>query len=334
VPVIRPFALVDILLVYQLQRGDTPLAIEHVLTHPRPPLWLALTAPWPWAGVGVATYVLRSHGQAGAGFVQLLKRSARPEADLVHIAPALPHETDSGASALPVWRQLLAYCCEDAARSGIERVYASIPDGGPEQSCLGEANFRLFTRETIYRLASVPRVSKSMAAGYRQQSPQDTWSLQRCYTQTTPLLVQQAEGALSGRAGSPPLSWWEPERWRGVVWAPAGEVRGAVRVHTGRAGHWLHILGANTLSAREIRGLVEQGLRLLRSDPRTWHRASIPVYATVRDYDTGLSGALTGFGFAPFTDRARYVRHTLGTATKRLPVVLPLREPANEVVVH
>ena len=73
---IRPFALADILLVYRLQNEGVPLAIEHILTHPRPPLWLALTAPWPWAGRGVATYVLRerSQGRQIQGFVQLLKR--------------------------------------------------------------------------------------------------------------------------------------------------------------------------------------------------------------------------------------------------------------------
>src|SRR5665811_1099759 len=87
---IRPFALADILLVYRLQNDGVPLAIEHILSHPRPPLWLALTAPWPWAGRGVASYVLkeRSQGRQMKGFVQLLKRAARPEADLLHIAPA------------------------------------------------------------------------------------------------------------------------------------------------------------------------------------------------------------------------------------------------------
>ncbi len=224
-PVIRPFALADILLVNSLQRGDTPLAIEHILTHPRSPLWLALTAPWPWAGIGVATYVLgtRRWGAAkgASGFVQLLKRSARPEADLLHLAPALPLDTDCDCerNPLPVWRQLLSYCCEEAAQYGIERVYVSIPDGGPEHSCLAETNFRLYARETIYRLAVVPGGISPLPAGFRPQTPQDSWALQRLYMRGTPLLVQQAEGALTGRAGSPPLSWWpgvfvKPSCWR------------------------------------------------------------------------------------------------------------------------
>ena len=122
---------------------------------------------------------------------------------------------------------------------------------------------------------------------------------------------------MTGEVGSPPLSWWEPDRWQGIVWAPAGEVRGAVQVHVGRAGHWLRVWGANTLTAREIRALVEQGLRLLATLPPRHRPDNLPVYATVRDYEIGLSGALTGFGFAPYTDRARFVKHTV--ATRRVP---------------
>ena len=55
---IRPFGLNDIWLVRRLQRSGMTLAVEHMLTHPHEPLWTALTAPWPWAGVGVATFVL------------------------------------------------------------------------------------------------------------------------------------------------------------------------------------------------------------------------------------------------------------------------------------
>ncbi len=130
------------------------------------------------------------------------------------------------------------------------------------------------------------------------------------------------------------MSWWEPERWRGVVWTPTGEVRGAVQVHAGRAGHWLRILGANALTPREVRGLLEQGLRLLEPARRSWRGESLPIYATVRDYEAGLSPALTSFGFAPYSDRARFVRHTLSTSLKRMASVLAARDKATEVPVH
>jgi hypothetical protein len=321
--VIRPFALADIFLVQRLQRSETPLAIEHILTHPRPPLWLALTAPWPWAGVGVATFVLKEteSGSGQTGFVQLLKRSARPEADLLHLAPAWSTLDDYDSLTPMIWRKLLAHCGVAAALHGLERIYVSVPLDGVEQACLAEAGFRLYTRETIFRLEQAPAPVRP-PAGFRRQLPQDSWALQRLYARSTPHLVQQAEGAGTGHAGSPPLSWWEPERWQGIIWAPAGEVRGAVQVHLGRAGHWMRIWGATALTARELRLLVEQGLRLIASAhlPLWWSKA--PVYVSVRDYDAGLSGALTGFGFTPFVERARSVRHTLAPCRKR--VTLPL----------
>ena len=93
---IRPFGLNDLWLVRRLQRSGLPLAIEHVLTHPQQPLWIALTAPWPWAGTGVATYVLDGRGEdrGNTGFIQLMKRDARPEADLAHLAPTFGGDRD------------------------------------------------------------------------------------------------------------------------------------------------------------------------------------------------------------------------------------------------
>ncbi len=329
-PVIRPFALADILLVQRLQGCNTPLAIEHTLTHPHAPLWLALTAPWPWAGVGVATYVIHERNATGrlAGFVQLRKRAARPEADLLHLAPSLDDSSNGNASL--VWHRLLLHCCQEAAHHGLERLFVSTPDDGPEEAILAETGFRPYTRETIFRVDAVPK-GEPLQAGFRAQRPEDSWALQRLYSRCSPRLVQQAEGALTQEAGSPPMSWWEPARWRGAVLAPAGEVRGAVQVHSGRAGHWLRVWGASALTARELRELVGQGLRLLAITRRT---SKAPVYATVRDYEIGLSGALTGYGFAPYARRARFVRHTLARCNERAPAKLRALESHKKIPIR
>lgn len=345
---IHPFGLDDLWLVRRLQRSSMPLAIEQALTHPHPPLWTALTAPWPWAGAGVATFVLKTGSREDqlSGFAQLMKRPARPEADLTYLAPALPQQPDRPASASPgigeevIWQRLLNHCTAAAATHGLQRVFASTPDGCPEQACLRQAGFSLYARETIYRLAATPGLRRTIPpggtpAGFRPQQPQDSWALQRLYTRSTPRLVQQAEGALSGEVGSPSLSWWEPDRWLGIVWEPAGEVRGAVQVHIGRAGHWLRTWGASRLgaadetSARDLRLLIEQGLRQidLAAHPRREHRV-MPVYATVRDYEVGLSGALTGFGFAPYMERTRYVKHTVSAVRESSAVMLADSPPA------
>jgi len=119
-----------------------------------------------------------------------------------------------------------------------------------------------------------------------------------------------------------------------LVWEPAGEVRGAVQMHRGRAGHWLRVLGAGELAAREVRVLIEQGLRHLSGAGPSRDRRDVPVYATVRDYDVHLGGALIGFGFAPFMERARMVKHTVGRVTEPLPATHPVREMARELPVR
>jgi len=340
--VIRPFGLRDALLVRDLQRNSAVLAIEQALLHPNAPLWMALTAPWPWAGLGVATYILDERDGDGPalGFAQLLRRAARPEADLLYVAPALPPEDAHDARREGIWRRLLHHSCQAAAGRGLQRIFASSPEDGPETGCLKDVGFSLYTREVLYRLAADPATDgprpegASRPAGFRPQLPQDNWALQRLYTNSTPRLVQSAEGAVTGEVGSPPLCWWEPDRWRGLVWERANEPRGAVQVHIGRAGHWLRIWGVNALTAHDLRVLVEQGLGLIADAPRLWGRGPAPVYATVRDYEIGLGDALTGFGFAPYLKRARLVKHTVAVVRAPLPAALAAREIAVEAAAH
>ncbi len=354
---IRPFGLHDIWLVRRLQHSGMTLAVEHMLTHPHEPLWTALTAPWPWAGVGVATFVLDEnvHGQQLQGFAQLLKRASRPEAELLHLAPAVMSAelSEDGAgdqgglsydrSAEAVWSRLLAHCSFAAATRGLQRIYASTPEGCYEQTSLKQAGFCIYTRETIYRLATVPKCTPSTRDAHarviRPQHPRDSWGLQRLYARSTPRLVQQAEGALSGGASgldssSPLLSWWEPNDWQGWVLEPAGEVRGAIQVHRGRAGHWLRVLGAGELSTREVRLLIEHGLRMLDKSSPFNRGGQSPLYVTVRDYDMNLSGALVSFGFAPLMERARFVKHTAAVVRIAEPVPTAVRELAREIAVH
>ena len=93
--------------------------------------------------------------------------------------------------------------------------------------------------------------------------------------------------------GSPTLSWWEPDRWTRAVWEPAGEVRGAAQVHLGRGGHWLRVTGVGATGATRATKPDREGLRLIAD--RAGGGRSVPVYVTVRDYEMGMGGILTGF---------------------------------------
>jgi hypothetical protein len=60
-------------------------------------------------------------------------------------------------------------------------------------------------------------------------------------------------------------------------------------------------------------------------------RGALPVYVTVRDYENGLSSILTGFGFAPYTDRARFVKYTTATIRRSVGSLVATREIRQEV---
>jgi hypothetical protein len=86
-------------------------------------------------------------------------------------------------------------------------------------------------------------------------------------------------------------------------------------------------LGAGELSAREVRLLIAQGLRRLEGG-RSIPNRRLPVYVTVREYDTNLSAALIGFGFAPFAERARFVKHTAAVVRAAEPLQAIARQAA------
>ena len=105
-------------------------------------------------------------------------------------------------------------------------------------------------------------------------------------------------------------------------------------------------------AGRHTPSLIEQGLALIhRSSRRSWRqglrhlrrdggpgvtttRLSMPVYVSVRDYESGLPSVLTGFGFSPYMDRARFVKHTV--ALVREPMLMPAatRELRREIAVQ
>ena len=144
---IRAFDVTDILLMRNLQRRSATLAIEHTLTHPRRPLWIALTSPWPWAGLGIATCILNesdTEGQASDSATDEASGTARsgcapPGAG---VARGRHERVDSEAT----WHRYWVTALHRQPGHRLQRIFASIADGGPEEACLKDTVFSLFTR--------------------------------------------------------------------------------------------------------------------------------------------------------------------------------------------
>lgn len=58
----------------------------------------------------------------------------------------------------------------------------------------------------------------------------------------------------------------------------------------------------------------------------------LPIYVGVRDYHGAMGSVLADYGFAPFTDRAKMIKHLFQWVKVTEPVLSPVLEAVPEVV--
>ncbi|MEZ4769161.1 MAG: hypothetical protein R2844_12145 [Caldilineales bacterium] len=295
---IRPFGLRHILKVRALQRTGIWLDLFHCLLLQRSALATAMIAPVPWVGTGLATYVWDTGGSV-KGFIQMLRRPGRQEADLLFLAPAV----DSQSETATAWTKLVSYCVQDAGQHDMRRLFASLPVDSAAIDLLTALGFATYSNEDVLVLNRPPRIAApQQVAGLRPRSAEDVWWLRRLYGIYTPLPVQHSEGLNDG-AGPTALSlaWWELADQQGYVVDQGGDITGGVQLVSGRGGHWL-LLHGDPGNGPLMATLVRQGLSAVAGKRR-------PVYCAVRDYQGGLRATLHDAGFEPYDRRARMVKH-------------------------
>ncbi len=295
---IRPFGLSDMLAVRSLQRDGVWLDLFHHLLLRRSALATALIAPVPWVGTGLASYVW-SPKQQVQGFVQMLKRPGRHEADLLYLAPRLEQSPNGPAA----WQSLLSACIAEASAQALRRLFVSAPEGRAEIDALAGLGFMVYTSEEVFVLSTSPReAALPPDPQLRPRQPEDVWWLRRLYSLYTPQPVQNAEGYNSsdGQA-SLPLAWWELTNQSSFVVQDKGEVLGGVQLVNGRRGHWL-LLHGDPGDSQLMAAVLRYGIELARGS--RW-----PMYCAVRPYQGGLSAVLQDHGFQSFARCARMVKH-------------------------
>ncbi|MCO6450706.1 MAG: hypothetical protein J5I90_07930 [Caldilineales bacterium] len=278
------------------------------MARPQSPLWVAMGAPLPWHGTGAATFLHIPNGDetAPGGFVQGVKRFARPEADVTAIAPALSVQSQTEG----VWQKLLEHITMQAGEHGIQRLYACLETDDGALDTLIAGGFVPYIQETLYSLGDVP---VSLAAGepawphVRPQLESDSFALQRLHNLLTPPVIQQAEGTLINHGETPsPLdlrNWWQPEHVEGLVYVRQDEIIAAAQIRRGRSAHWLQILidPSDDSAAHE---LLDCCLYTLA------HYRNRPVYCALRSYQGQLALLLQERRFETTTALTRLVRHT------------------------
>lgn len=290
-----PFSLSDSLRVYRLQHRGLSLDLAKSLTQPQQPLlqaWLAFVSQH---AMGRPAYVVYDPHD-GEAFLQVEYRPLQAAADISYVAPAL------GASrrAAGAWAALLEGTSVEMAERGIQRLFASLPEGGLEVEPFCQAGFAPYAGERVFRLA---RPSSSYSAGgleglVRPQRLEDLPAIQRLSSVVVPQRVRQAEGGISparGRGGS--------DKRYVLPGKQSDEMAGLLIVASGGCGHWMRVLVHP--DARHLAdGLIAWGLSLLAAQPPR------PVFAAVRTYESGIAPALEALGFEAHLERVVLVKHT------------------------
>lgn len=305
-PTLRLCGIRQLPAVYRLWGKGLAVDAQAGLPGGAMPFWPVLVAMMPGSStLGENLFVLEGEDGAEA-FVQARRRLDRPEADLVYIAPALERAPEAAAA----WNALLVGTCIALGQQGVERVYASLPETGPEVEAFQQAGFVLYTREELYCLdpGACPDVVAE-AVPLVARSPEHQWALDRLYSELVPWLVQQAEGG-GGFNGSGSLA--RSQAGTEHVLVQGGEVIGLVQLRpVGNAYHMAIVL--HPRAYHWARAVIAFGLSRFRHGPAR------PVYCAVRHYQGGLRTPLEENGFRWVGTRALLVRHTMAKA-REVPV--------------
>jgi len=299
---IRPFDLLDVPLVAQLENRGTPLSTD-ALTRGARPLQSALTNFFSLRSRGEYTLVMPNRP---AGFAQMRPRKTVPRAAITYIAPGLA----GGNGILEVWAQLLESLATAAGELGLHHLVAEVPEESAEVAALHRAGFAIFLRQDILRLKGEVAVQPPRDLALRSSAEADLWGIQQLYLNTVPRLAQQAEMLphihRSGIA-------------RGYVLEEGGEVIAYLEIRRGAVGALFNAI-VHPQAEQYARDIVAQGLALLGQ------RGSLPVYCCVQRYQEWLWDPLESLGFELFDSMAVMVKRLV------VPVAEPERAPAHVLV--
>lgn len=308
---VRRFKLSDILLLKRLQDQVVCLDLEAALLWSPAPLLLALLECLSLNQGRSATFVEDDHSteRPTQGFLQAWDRSDRLSCDVAFVAPPL----DGSTGTAQLWQELLEHLTAVKGESGLQRIFATVPDSGPAPDVFRQSGFSAYARRHVLHLQELPRdIGADASTHFQPVRETDAASIQRLRTAIIPRAVQNAEGGIDAERDATvfPL-WWRSRETRDYVWKEDSGTKAHVRLVIGPAGHWLRIL-LGPVAEGQADTVLRDALCLLASYPPR------PLYCATRGYEGGLRGTLDSLGFEPLVSELLMVKHT--TVRARVPV--------------
>lgn len=283
---------------------------------------LASALPVPFAGgtmtgfrrlvlglVGVAVgrlhiFIEEYRGQLRS--VALVYDGRRPE--WVVLLLAAMYEQGGADSAF----RLLSGVSAAAARAGMHRLFAAVPDEARARETFFQAGFYSYTRET-WLVATRAQLGEPRQASARRAESSDAHELFRFYAQTTPDAVQRAEQlsvrdfdvTRRGGAYDPPhLIGGNPLAMRRASALVDGDerfTRAFAFAFEGRDRH------PHVIKVRTRDGDVDLARDLVRATVRELP-AGRPIAAPVRSYEEHVTRALLSEGFKDIATSMLFVK--------------------------
>lgn len=292
---IRTFTLRNLVDVYRLQSRGVHMVLEDHLVGGYAPLRQAIRA---WLRNDTRTYLGYTR-QGRTYLLQTVRRRERPEWDVAFAASRVV----GGEEVFAHWRELIRFAVADAMHQGVYRLYAAPPHDCALLDVLQQEGFRLYCKETVYRLPPSFPGDVHLPGIVRSRTGADEWEFRRLWRRVIPQVVLAAEGLAVTNGSDMPYGWMPRVDRQVFVWEWEGELRGAVAVRTGRRGRWVRYLLAPEVRD-EADAFVAYGLHLAtRTDRKR------PLYVAVPEYQGGIREPLHRRGARPFTESLWLVRH-------------------------
>jgi len=201
--------------------------------------------------------------------------------------------------------RLLSGISGAAARAGMQRIFAAVPDEALARETFFQAGFYSYTRETWYVAGRTAVIAPAQDLAAREAKGRDAHDLFRFYAMTTPHAVQRAEQLsfadfdVSRRGGAydpPHLIGGNPlamRRKSALIDGEESRLRAFALAFSGLERH------PHVCKVRTADGDVDLARDLLRATARALP-AGKPVTSPVRSYEEHVARALLAEGFREF----------------------------------
>lgn len=198
--------------------------------------------------------------------------------------------------------RLLSGISGAAARAGMHRIFAAVPDEALARETFFQAGFYSYTRETWYVAARTAAIPPVRQLAVREATGRDAHDLFRFYTMTTPHAVQRAEqltfsdfdvGRRGGAYDPPHLVGGNPlamRRQSALMEGEESRLRAFALAFSGLERH------PHVCKVRTANGDVDLARDLLRAAAQALP-AGKPVTSPVRSYEEHVARALLAEGF-------------------------------------